>query len=64
MFGHCELIKLFIEVNSKIKGNRTISAVTRSMERIRGLLHHEHERNLIDRAPEYYTMGVVCAGDH
>lgn len=36
--SQCELIKLYIEINSKIKGNRVINAVTRSMERIRDLL--------------------------
>lgn len=38
MFRGCELIKIYIEVNSKIKGNRMIRAVTRSMERMRDLL--------------------------
>ena len=38
MFRGCELIKIYIEVNSKIKGNRMIKAVTRSMERMRDLL--------------------------
>jgi hypothetical protein len=36
--SQCELIKLYIEINSKIKGNRVINAVTGSMERIRDLL--------------------------
>jgi hypothetical protein len=38
MFRGCELVKIYIEVNSKVKGNRMIRKVTRSMERIRNLL--------------------------
>ena len=36
--SQCELIKLYIEINSKIKGNKVINEVTRSLERIRELL--------------------------
>ena len=38
LFQGCELIKLYIEVNSQIKGNRMIRAVTSSLERMRDLL--------------------------
>ena len=38
LFRGCELVKIYIEVNSKIKGNKMIRTVTRSMERMRNLL--------------------------
>ncbi len=38
LFQGCELIKLYIEVNSQIKGNKMIRAVVRSLERMRDLL--------------------------
>jgi hypothetical protein len=38
LFRGCELVKIYIEVNSKIKGNKMIRTVTRSMERMRNFL--------------------------
>jgi hypothetical protein len=40
LFQGCDLIKLYIEVNSQIKGNKMIRAVTRSLERMRDFLQY------------------------
>lgn len=42
LFRGCELIKIYIEINTKIKGSSTLKKIKRSMERMRENLMNIH----------------------